>query len=128
MRRYSALILAFICVLVMISCSETETEGITGTIKFYSEPAKQFTAPVSADSVKLTKEQKKEIKSILDNVEVWVDDYLVDRVVYYFDGEFKLSDSEFVYYFSYEYNLIYYDHYFAEIAKEEMQFIKDLNT
>ncbi len=38
------------------------------------------------------------------------------------------SDSEFVYYFSYEYSLIYYGSYFAGISDEDMQFIKDINA
>jgi len=49
-------------------------------------------------------------------------------LAYYFDGAFELSDGEHSYYFTYEYNVIYYDHYFAEIPAEDMQYIKDLGT
>ena len=49
-----------------------------------------------------------------------------NRSEYYFDGEFKLSDSEFMYYFTYEYTVVYYDHYIGKITADEMQMIKDI--
>ena len=128
MRKYIALVLALVCVLGLVGCSNTSNEDIVGTIKFYSEPTKEFSDPVSATSVELSKDQIEEIKVILDNVNEWNDDYAVNRLEYYFDGEFKLSDSEFVYYFTYENNVIYYDHYFAVITADEMQFIKSIES
>lgn len=128
MKKLLALILAMACVLGMIGCSNTSNEDITGTIKFYSEATQEFTDPVSTTSIELSKEQEKEIKRILKNVREWTDDHSVDRFAYYFDGEFTLSDSEFVYYFAYEYNVIYYDHYYAEIGAEEMESIKSIGV
>ena len=58
----------------------------------------------------------------------WTDDHSVDRLEYYFDGDFQFSDREYTYYFTYEYNVIYYDHYYAEIPAEDMQHIKDLGA
>ena len=126
MKKFIALVLSLVCMLCPVGCSDASNEDITGTIKFYSEPTLEFTAPVSATSIELSKEQIKEIKAILNNVKDWVDDSAVDRPAFYFDGEFKLSDSEFVYYFTYEHNVIYYDHYIGGISAEEMQFIKSI--
>lgn len=122
-----AFALALVCMLGLVSCSNTSSEDATGTITFYSEAVKEFTDPISAVSIELSKEQAGKIEAILNNIQTWIDDSLTDRLAFYFDGEFKLSSSEFVYYFSYEHNVIYYDHYFSEIATEEMQFIKDLS-
>lgn len=126
MRKYIALVLALVCVLGLAGCSNTTNEDIVGTIKFYSAPTKEFSAPISVTSTELTKDQIEEVKAILDNVEEWVDNHSVNRLEYYFDGEFKLSDSEFVYYFTYENNVIYYDHYIGKISAEEMQFIESI--
>lgn len=127
MKKLMALLLALVCVLGLVGCSNT-SKDITGTIRFYSEATKEFTDPVSATSIELSKAQEKELKRILKNVKQWVDDRLVNRLPYYFDGEFKLSDGEFVYYFTYEHDVIYYDHYFAKITTEEMQFIKSIES
>lgn len=126
MKKYIAWFLVLLCVLGLIGCSSPSNEDITGTIKFYSEATKEFTTPVSSTSMELSKAQAEEIKRILHNVTEWVDDHSVDRLAYYFDGEFQLSDSEFVYYFTYEYDVIYYDHYIGKITAEEMQFIKSI--
>ena len=128
MKKLIALLLALVCVLGLVGCSNTSNEDTAGTIKFYSEATKEFTEPVSSTSIELSKKQEKEIKKILKNVKEWTDDHSVDRFAYYFDGEFTLSDSEFVYYFTYEYNVIYYDHYYAEIGAEEMEFIKNIGV
>lgn len=86
----------------------------------------RLTPPASSVSVDLSRQQIRGIRSSLDTVSEWVDDHSVDRLSYYFDGEFSFSHSDAVYYFSYECNVIYYDHYFAEISAEEMQFIQDI--
>ena len=126
MKKLIALVLVWVFVCVSVGCADTTSEDITGAIKFYSEATLEKTSPVSATSVELSKDQIKEIKKILNNVKKWEDDDMCDRAAYYFDGEFKLSDSEFVYYFSYKYNIIYYDHYTGQITAEEMQFIKSI--
>ena len=107
-------------------------DEVAGNITFYEEPVKEaqngngtITVSLSRD---LNKEQADMLKDILDDVDEWVDDHSVDRLAYYFDGDFELSDGEHSYYFTYEYNVIYYDHYFAEIPAEDMQYIKDLGT
>ncbi len=128
MKKLIAFVLALVCIVGLVGCSNTSNGDTTGTIKFYSEATKEFTDPVSTTSIELSKEQEKEIKRILKNVKEWTDDHSVDRFAYYFDGEFTLSDSEFVYYFTYEYNVIYYDHYYAEIGAEEMEFIKNIGV
>ena len=56
----------------------------------------------------------------------WWDDNLVDRLPFYFDGEFELESRE--YYFAYEDNIIYHGHHFTQIREEDMQFIASLNT
>ena len=105
-------------------------DEVSGNITFYEEPVKEaqndngtITVSLSRD---LNEEQADKLKYILDDVDEWVDDHSVDRLAYYFDGDFELSDREHSYYFTYEYNVIYCDHYFAEIPAEDMQYIKDL--
>ena len=107
-------------------------DEVAGNITFYEERVKEaqngngtITVSVSRD---LNEEQADKLKDILDDVDEWVDDHSVDRLAYYFDGDFELSDREHSYYFTYEYNVIYYDHYFAEIPAEDMQYIKDLDV
>lgn len=101
-----------------------------GIITFYDEPvreAQNSSEPVRVQScVELSDEQADRIRDILNHVEEWVDDHAVDRLAYNFDGEFQLVDREYIYYFTYEYNVIYYDHYFAEIPDNEMQYLKDI--
>jgi len=107
-------------------------DGVAGNITFYEEPVKEaqngngtITVSLSRD---LNKEQADKLKDIIDDVDEWTDDHSVDRLAYYFDGAFELSDKEHSYYFTYEYNVIYYDHYYAEISAEDMQYIKDLGA
>lgn len=107
-------------------------DEVVGNITFYEEPVKEaqnvngtVTVRLSCD---LNEEQADKLKDILDDVDEWVDDHTVDRLAYCFDGDFELSDREHSYYFTYEYNVIYYDHYYAEISAEDMQYIKDLGV
>lgn len=108
-------------------CSPVELNGKHGTIDFYSVPTREKTEPEIVASFELMKEQEKEIKRIFDGVKEWIDDHSVDRLAYYYDGEIKLSDREFIYYFTYEYNVVYYNHYYAEISEKDMEYIKGLN-
>lgn len=65
--------------------------------------------------MKKKQSQIRTVKNILEGAKEWDDDYAVDCEAYYFNGEIIFPDSEFIYYFTDEYNLIYYDHWFAEI-------------
>ncbi len=108
------------------------TNNISGTIKFYYEPTKEFTEPVGEGITSLSSNHGeaykiiKELKTIIENVGEWIDDYAVNRDAFYFNGEIKFSDSDTVYYFSYEHRIIYYDHYYGEITEEEMQYIRHI--
>jgi len=106
-------------------CSSGKETDV-GTINFYSEPTREGTEPEIVSSLELTIEQERKIKRIIDNVKEWTDDHSVDRLAYYYDGEIKLSGREFIYYFTYEYNVVYYDHYFAEISENDMNYIKSI--
>ena len=108
------------------------TDSISGTIKFYHEPTKEFAEPVGEGTLSLNnhgeaQEIIKALKAIIANVDEWIDDYAADRdITFYFNGEIQFSDSDTVYYFSYENGVIYYDHYYAEITEEEMQYIRHI--
>ena len=97
-----------------------------GTISFYSEPTRENTEPAVVDCSSISKKQAKELRRIIDDVDEWIDDHSVDRLAYYFDGHIEFSGDKTLYYFTYEYNVIYYNHYFAEIPAEDMQVIKDI--
>lgn len=107
-------------------------DEVSGNITFYEEPVKEAQSSGGTVTVRLSRdlneEQADKLKDIIDDVDEWVDDHTVDRLTYYFDGDFQLSDREHTYYFTYEYNVIYYDHYYAEIPTEDMQYIKDLGA
>ena len=107
-------------------------DEVAGNITFYEEPVKEAQNSGGTVTVRLSRdlneEQADKLKDIIDDVDEWVDDHSVDRLAYYFDGNFELSDREHSYYFTYEYNVIYYDHYYAEISAEDMQYIKDLGA
>lgn len=109
-----------------------EQNAVAGNITFYEEPVKEAQNSGGTVTVQLCRdlndEQADTLKDILDDVDERVDDHSVDRLAYYFDGDFELSDREHKYYFTYEYNVIYYDHYFAEIPAEDMQYIKNLGV
>lgn len=123
MKRILAIALTF--TMLLAALTGCVAEDITGTITFYSEATLEKNEPVSDTSFELSKEQVKAIKKIIKNVKDWTDDCVVNRLPLYFDGEIKFSDSEFVYYFSYDSRVIYYDHYFSVISDDEMQEIKD---
>ena len=76
-----------------------------------------------AATLELTDEHIQKVKNILEGAKEWDDDYAVDREAYYFNGEIIFPDSEHIYYFTDEYNLIYYDHWFTEIHSEDMDYI-----
>ena len=119
MRKLMVLSLLLASLLAFAGCSGTSQEDAAGTIKFYSEATKEFTDPVSAASIELSKGQVKKIQAAIDGVVDWTDDHLANRKSpYYFDGEIGLTNAEFVYYFTYEYNIIYCGHYFAEISTD----------
>ena len=97
-----------------------------GTISFYAEPTREGTKPASSGATSLSKKQAKELRKIIDDVDAWVNDALVDRLTYYFDGHIEFAGDKKLYYFSYEYNVIYFRQQFAEIPAEDMQVIKDI--
>ena len=109
-----------------------ESNKVYGTAVFYDGPVKEAQASKRSitvgHSIELTQEQADKLKAVVDNVNEWTDDHMVDRLAYWFDGHFELADREFEYYFTYQYNVIYYDHYFAEIPEEDMDYIRGLSA
>ena len=107
-------------------------DEVAGNISFYEEPEREAQSSGATVTVRLSRDlnedQAGRLKDIIDDVDEWTDDHSVDRLAYYFDGDFQFSDREYTYYFTYEYNVIYYDHYYAEIPAEDMQYIKDLGA
>lgn len=107
-------------------------DEVAGNITFYEEPVKEAQNGTGTVTVRLSRdlneEQADKLKDILDDVDEWVDDHAVNRSEYYFDGDFELSDREHKYYFTYEYDVIYYDHYIGKISAEDMQYIMDLGA
>ena len=116
---------------IMVKEKKTSTDG---TITFYTEPVREAQGQEGMDAIKerfhrdLTYEETRKLIEIVDDVDEWVDDHSVDRLAYFFDGAFWLYEKDHVFYFTYGYNVIYYDHYYAEIPPEDMQYIKNLGT
>ena len=118
----------YLCTPVEQNVTKCQDE-VAGYITFYTEPILEYAETVSVKcGIELTEEQAEKLKNIIDSVDEdkWVDDYLVDRLAYYFDGDIQFADREYTYHFTYEYNVIYYDYYFAEIPEEDMQYIKSM--
>lgn len=126
MKKISIIISCLTLFVILLMLAGCGGENIHGTIKFYDEPTVEFAEPVGMSTTNLSDKQVEEIKKIISNVDGWTDDYDVDRVEFYFDGEIEFSDSDTVYYFSYERNVIYYDHCFGHITEEEMEYIKKI--
>lgn len=103
---------------------ETGSDG--GTISFYAEPTREGTEPVVVNALSISKKQAEELRELLDHVDVWISDALVDRLAYYFDGHIEFAGDKNLYYFTYEHNVIYYNRQFAEVPAEDMQYIKDI--
>lgn len=103
-------------------------EAITAEIRFYDEPTEEYIQPNVASEVQLTSDEAERLKQIINGVEEWRDDRMVDRLTFFFSGEIEFSHSDMVYYFEYQYNDIYYDHYFGQISEEDMAYIKGFDT
>lgn len=97
-----------------------------GTITFYNEPTREGTKPVDPSISSISQKQADKLRKIIDKVDTWVNDATVDRLAYYFDGHIEFAGDKTLYYFTYEYNVIYFNQQFAEIPAEDMQVIKDI--
>ena len=73
-----------------------------GTISFYSEPTREGTDPVDYHCSSISKKQAEELRKIIDDVDTWVNDALVDRLAYYFDGHIEFAGDKKLYYLSYD--------------------------
>ena len=125
MKQLFLFIVAFSCAVSLIGCAGEE---ITGSVRFYSTPTRERTEPAVAVTVELSREQAKAVRRIIEGIDEWTNDSLVDRLGFYFDCEVKLSDSEHIYYIGYEQHVIYYDHYFSAISDEDIELIKDIGA
>ena len=111
-------------VMMLAGCS---AGGKYGTITFYSEPVEEFHSPEASFSLDLTEDTATELQKILDGVENWTDDHLVDRLPFWFDGKIELKGKENPYHFSYQDNIIYCGSLFTQISEEDMLYIQMLN-
>ena len=109
-------------------CTQKDEEAGAGggTIAFYAEPTREGRKPVSSGATSLSMKRAEELRKIIDDVNTWVNDALVDRLAYYFDGHIEFAGDKTLYYFTYEYNVIYFNQQFAEIPAEDMQYIKNI--
>ena len=126
--------------IVRVSAVSTRTEKVdpaeeepeTVTLLFYEKPTREKTTPDIGRTITISGDRPggteliNEIKSFVDKFRFWNDDYLTDRVQFYFDGDITFSDRESVYYFSYEQRELYYDHYFVQITSKDVEYLKSL--
>ena len=109
-----------------------EEEPVTVTLLFYEKPTREKTTPDIGRTITISGDRPggteliNEIESFVDKFRFWNDDYLTDRVQFYFDGDITFSDRESVYYFSYEQRELYYDHYFVQITSKDVEYLKSL--
>ena len=106
-----------------------ETEPpLTVTLLIYDKPTREKNVPEVRMTLYLdgTDDAADQLKGIVDGIRFWQDDDLVDRTKFYFDGDMVFSDRVYIYYFSYEQRVIYYDHYFAQLSKSNAEYLKSL--
>lgn len=130
-------IFILLCMLCISACSLHTPEAVPeitdykyGVINFYAESTLERTEPIITASVALTEEEAARVKQYIDNVDKWINDALVDRLPFYFDGEIKLADSDAVYYFAYDTKIFRRDSesHFGTLEKEAVKYIKSLRT
>lgn len=107
---------------------DAEPRVPSGTIRFYIGATCESETPVTEREAALTIRQVKSLKALLENVELWTDDDLCNRLDFVFDGEFEFEDDPERYRFSYENGVIYHGHYFAEIPDGQMRYICGIDT
>ncbi len=119
--------------IVRVELLESEGgESVIAALHIYDGPTREMTEPKGIRRMILDGSNPDEaeaidkIKSIIDGIRFWTDDELVDRLAFYFDGDIVFSDREFVYYFSYDKQIVFYDRYFSTISKEDMEYIKSI--
>ncbi len=107
-------------------------ESVIAALHIYDGPTLEKREPEGQRRVILDSSAPEEaeaindIKSIIDGIRFWTNDEMVDRTQFYFDGDIVFSEREFVYYFSYDKRIIFYDRYFAGISKQDMEYIKSI--
>ncbi len=107
-------------------------EALTATLHFYDGPTKEKTEPKGQRTVVLDgsdpgdAEKLKGLKTIIDGIRYWNDDYMTDRVEFWFDGDVEFSDKNRIYYFSYDKQKICYDHYFAQLSPKAVEDLKSI--
>ena len=118
-----------------VRVEQLESKGsgsVIAALHIYDGPTLEKTEPKSLRRVILDGSDPdeadaiNEIKSIIDGIRFWTNDEMVDRVEFYFDGDIVFSDREFVYYFSYDKRIIFYDRYFAGISEKDMEYIRSI--
>ena len=111
---------------------EGEKEALTATLHFYDGPTKEKTEPKGQRTVVLDgsdhgdAEKLKGLKTIIDGIRYWNDDYMVDRVEFWFDGDVEFSDKNRIFYFSYDQQEICFDHYFAQLSPKAVEYLKSI--
>lgn len=127
MKKAAVIVLLLLMLPALFGC-EAEKGEAAGEIIFYTEPTREFTEPSGTRRVELTKSQAGRIKRAICGVDRWLDDRMVNRFQYNFNGEIRFFDSDTVFYFQYEYGVIYYDHYIGGISEADMAYIKGLGS
>lgn len=109
-----------------------ETEAVTATLHFYGEPTLEGTPAEIMRTIYIDAEKPggaeliDELKAFIDKFRYWTNDHMVNRAPFYFDGDIEFSDRESVYYFSYEQRVLYYDHFFVQISKKNVEYLRGL--
>jgi len=113
---------------VLFEVKDEPKDNQGGFITFYGEATRETEKPEVELDFMMSTQEANELKDIIDSVEEWVDDHTVDRLAYYFNGHIEFRDWPSIYYFCYAHNVIYYDHYFAEISAEQMDVIHRISV
>lgn len=118
--------------------SAQEGDGAALRVCYYEEPTPEHYGPTVARMVDLSEgdpagaETIAAVRAIIDGIDQWEDDNLLNRATFDFIGDLWLSDREFVYYFTAPdrrrgTGVIYYDHYFATLSHEDAAYLSGLS-
>lgn len=104
------------------NCAIVRLGQTVNQIRFYNKPTLETeTRRIALLTVPLESSEIEKLQQIIKNAS-WIDDNDVKRKKYSFDGELVLDDN-ITYFFSDENNILYYNHYLAEISGEDMDYI-----
>lgn len=104
--------------------SENSVNDSINVIYFFTDSTLEGTTPQIKNTFYLSDEQVEYLQSMISS-HTFSDDYICDRISFFYNGKFVLGDG-IEYYFGYDSSVLYYDHYFCSLTSDEVMYIKSI--